>query len=155
MDKDRMEGMGHQAKGAMKEADGKLTGDKKTGKAALNTFAELAAFFKKDEPEKAPEPPKVEAKEESKPAGDAPKSGKDWYEDGRKKVMANDTDGAIASFKSAASKGYGKAYGQLARLYFGRGDKGACASAAKNYLDRNPDAGDAPTIQGLLEKCSN
>jgi len=30
MDKDRMEGMGHQAKGAMKEAAGKLTGDKKT-----------------------------------------------------------------------------------------------------------------------------
>ncbi|MFO0801697.1 MAG: Tex family protein [Gemmataceae bacterium] len=38
----------------------KLTGDKKTGKAALNTFAELAAFFKPDEPEKAPEPPKAE-----------------------------------------------------------------------------------------------
>ena len=38
-----------------------LTGDKKAGKAALNTFAELAAFFKtKDEPEKPPEPPKVE-----------------------------------------------------------------------------------------------
>ena len=38
-----------------------LTGDKKAGKAALNTFAELAAFFKtKDEPEKPPEQPKVE-----------------------------------------------------------------------------------------------
>ena len=30
MDKDRVEGVGHQAKGAMKEAAGKLTGDKKT-----------------------------------------------------------------------------------------------------------------------------
>jgi len=29
MDKDRIEGLGHQAKGAVKEAAGKLTGDKK------------------------------------------------------------------------------------------------------------------------------
>lgn len=30
MDKDRVEGAGHQAKGAVKEAVGKMTGDKKT-----------------------------------------------------------------------------------------------------------------------------
>jgi uncharacterized protein YjbJ (UPF0337 family) len=30
MDKDRIEGIGHQAKGAVKEAAGKVTGDKKT-----------------------------------------------------------------------------------------------------------------------------
>jgi uncharacterized protein YjbJ (UPF0337 family) len=30
MDKDRIEGVGHQVKGAVKEAAGKLTGDKKT-----------------------------------------------------------------------------------------------------------------------------
>jgi len=30
MDKDRIEGVGHQAKGAVKEAAGKATGDKKT-----------------------------------------------------------------------------------------------------------------------------
>ena len=30
MDKDRVEGVGHQAKGAVKEAVGKMTGDKKT-----------------------------------------------------------------------------------------------------------------------------
>jgi len=30
MDKDRVEGVAHQAKGAVKEAAGKLTGDKKT-----------------------------------------------------------------------------------------------------------------------------
>jgi uncharacterized protein YjbJ (UPF0337 family) len=30
MDKDRIEGAGHQAKGAVKEAAGKVTGDKKT-----------------------------------------------------------------------------------------------------------------------------
>jgi uncharacterized protein YjbJ (UPF0337 family) len=30
MDKDRVEGIGHQAKGAVKEAAGKVTGDKKT-----------------------------------------------------------------------------------------------------------------------------
>ena len=30
MDKDRTEGIGHQVKGAVKEAAGKVTGDKKT-----------------------------------------------------------------------------------------------------------------------------
>jgi protein Tex len=46
-----------------------LTTEKKTGKAALNTFAELAAFFKtKDEPEKPPELPKVEEAKEASPA---------------------------------------------------------------------------------------
>ena len=30
MDKDRVEGVAHQAKGAVKEAAGKMTGDKKT-----------------------------------------------------------------------------------------------------------------------------
>jgi len=30
MDKDRVEGMAHQAKGSVKEAAGKVTGDKKT-----------------------------------------------------------------------------------------------------------------------------
>ena len=59
-----------------------LTGDKKTGKAALNTFAELAAFFKtKDEPEKPKDEPKAEVKPEEptpapaaeeKPAGEPP-----------------------------------------------------------------------------------
>lgn len=43
-----------------------LSADKKTGKAALNTFAELAAFFKKEEP-KPPEAQKP-------PEGEAPKA---------------------------------------------------------------------------------
>jgi len=46
-----------------------LTAEKKSGKAALNTFAELAAFFKtKDEPEK----PVVETKPEAPPAAPEP-----------------------------------------------------------------------------------
>jgi uncharacterized protein len=48
-----------------------LTAEKKSGKAALNTFAELAAFFKKEEPKPEPKPeePKSEVKpEEPKPA---------------------------------------------------------------------------------------
>jgi uncharacterized protein len=50
-----------------------LSSEKKTGKAALNTFAELAAFFKtKDEPEKPPEPPKDEAKP-AEPKAEEPK----------------------------------------------------------------------------------
>ena len=47
-----------------------LTGDKKTGKAALNTFAELAAFFKtKDEPQKPATPPAATPVEPPKPEG--------------------------------------------------------------------------------------
>jgi transcriptional accessory protein Tex/SPT6 len=47
-----------------------LTTEKKTGKAALNTFAELAAFFKtKDEPEKLAEEAKPPATEGETPAG--------------------------------------------------------------------------------------
>jgi uncharacterized protein len=42
-----------------------LSAEKKSGKAALNTFAELAAFFKKEEPK--PEPKPEEAKREPEP----------------------------------------------------------------------------------------
>jgi uncharacterized protein len=45
-----------------------LTPEKKSGKAALNTFGELLAFFKPPEPEKPKEEPKAEApKDEAKP----------------------------------------------------------------------------------------
>ncbi|MDY3555428.1 Tex family protein [Gemmata sp. JC717] len=50
-----------------------LTPEKKAGKAALNTFGELLAFFKPPEPEKKPEPPKEEPKaEEPKPEEGGP-----------------------------------------------------------------------------------
>jgi uncharacterized protein len=49
-----------------------LTTEKKTGKAALQTFAELAAFFKPPEPEKKPEPPKEERKPEPPKAEQPP-----------------------------------------------------------------------------------
>jgi uncharacterized protein len=49
-----------------------LSTDKKTGKAALNTFAELAAFFKKEDP-KPVEPPKP-AEGDAKPEGEQPQS---------------------------------------------------------------------------------
>jgi predicted RNA-binding protein with RPS1 domain len=52
----------------------KLTAEKKSGKAALNTFGELLAFFKKDEPE-APKPaeqPPPPPKAEDKPAAETP-----------------------------------------------------------------------------------
>jgi uncharacterized protein len=56
-----------------------LTAEKKSGKAALNTFAELAAFFKKDEsrhepptpPADAPPPP-VTSEAEAKPSPEPP-----------------------------------------------------------------------------------
>ncbi len=47
-----------------------LSAEKKSGKAALNTFAELAAFFKKEEPK--PEPKPEEPKAETAPPPAAP-----------------------------------------------------------------------------------
>ncbi|MBY0514646.1 MAG: hypothetical protein K2P78_12120, partial [Gemmataceae bacterium] len=44
-----------------------LTTEKKTGKAALNTFAELAAFFS------PPPPPPAEPEKPAEPPADAPK----------------------------------------------------------------------------------
>jgi uncharacterized protein len=44
-----------------------LSTEKKTGKAALQTFAELAAFFKAPEPEKKPEEPKPEPPKAEEP----------------------------------------------------------------------------------------
>lgn len=49
-----------------------LTAEKKSGKAALNTFAELAAFFKKEEPKPVPAPEQSEAAPESHAADAAP-----------------------------------------------------------------------------------
>jgi len=49
-----------------------LTAEKKSGKAALNTFAELAAFFKKEEPAPPPSPPPPESEKPAVlPATDA------------------------------------------------------------------------------------
>ncbi len=54
----------------------KLTPEKKAGKAALNTFGELLAFFKPPEQEKKPEPPKEEPKaEEAKKDSPNPEGG--------------------------------------------------------------------------------
>ena len=48
-----------------------LTDEKKSGKAALNTFAELAAFFKKEEPKPVPPPEEPKPAESATPAPDA------------------------------------------------------------------------------------
>jgi pSer/pThr/pTyr-binding forkhead associated (FHA) protein len=105
---------------------------------------------------KPPEPKPAEVKPVPEPAAPAAaKSGADLYKEGRDKMVAGDTDGALASFKSAAGAGYGKAHGQLARIYFTKGDKGNCAKHAKTYIDKYPDAGDAQAMQSMLEKCQN
>jgi hypothetical protein len=49
-----------------------LSTEKKTGKAALQTFAELAAFFKPPEPEKPKEEPKAEQPKPEPPKPDEP-----------------------------------------------------------------------------------
>jgi predicted RNA-binding protein with RPS1 domain len=49
-----------------------LSAEKKSGKAALNTFAELAAFFKPPEPEKPKEEPKPEEPKRAEPSAEAP-----------------------------------------------------------------------------------
>ncbi|MFZ4579960.1 MAG: FHA domain-containing protein, partial [Myxococcota bacterium] len=115
----------------------------------------------------APKPePKPEPKVEPKPApppAPAPepaaeparKTGADFHKEGRDAILAGKPDEAIALFKQAVANGYFKAHGQLARIFFQRGDKANCAKHAKAYLDRYPDAGDAQPLQGMLEKCSN
>ena len=113
------------------------------------------ALHEKPKPEAAP--PKPEPKPEPKPApvAEAKKSGADLYKEGRDAMLAGHSDDAVSLFKQAVKAGNGKGYGQLARIFFQKGDKGQCAQAAKAYLDRYPDAGDAQPIQSLLEKCSN
>lgn len=112
------------------------------------------------EPRAAPQPkatpePKAAPEPKAIPEPTAAKSGADLYKEGRDKMVGGDQDGALASFKAAASAGFGKAHGQLARIHFAKGDKGACAKHAKAYIDKYPDAGDAQAIQGLAEKCAN
>ena len=109
--------------------------------------------------EKAPPKPVVEkappVKKAPPPAEAVKKTPADLYKEGRDAMLAGNSDGAVTLFKQAAAGGYGKAHGQLARVYFQKGDKGQCARNAKLYLDKYPDAGDAQQIQGMLEKCSN
>ena len=80
-------------------------------------------------------------------------SGKGYHKAGRKALLGGDKRLAVQFFKKAVSNGYGRAHGKLASIYFQLGDKGACAKHGRAYLNRYPDAGDAPSIEGLLEKC--
>lgn len=104
-------------------------------------------------PEIKPPPPPAPAPAPA--AAEVKKSGADLYKDGRDAMLAGRSEDAVNLFKQAVKAGNGKGYGQLARIYFQKGDKAQCAQAAKSYLDRYPDAGDAQPIQSLLEKCSN
>ena len=96
---------------------------------------------------------------QAKPAPAAPApaaakmSGKDYYKAGRKAVLGGDKKAAVNLFKQAVSNGYGRAHAKLASLYFELGNKALCGKHGKRYLDRYPDAGDAPQIEGLIEKC--
>ena len=87
------------------------------------------------------------------PAPAAAMSGKDYYSAGRKAVLSGDKAGALELFKKAVANGYGRANGKLASLYFQLGNKAACAKHGRQYLNRYPDAGDAPQIEGLIEQC--
>ena len=118
-----------------------------------------AAAAPAPKPEAKPAPPPVAAPAPTPTpapaAAEAKKTGADLYKDGRDAMLAGRSDDAVNLFRQAVKAGNGKGYGQLARIYFQKGDKAQCATAAKSYLDRYPDAGDAQPIQSLLEKCSN
>ncbi|MEY3013434.1 MAG: hypothetical protein RIT45_2169 [Pseudomonadota bacterium] len=110
-------------------------------------------------PEPKPEPkpiakpePKPEPKVEAKPAA-AAMSGQEHYSAGRRAAAGGDKQGAIDHFNAAVKGGYKKAHGQLARLYFQVGDKANCLKHGNAYIQRYPDAADAPQIEGMLEKC--
>ena len=80
-------------------------------------------------------------------------SAKDYYKAGRKAASSGDNRKAVSLFEKAVSAGYKRAHGKLARLYFQLGNKSKCALHGKRYINRYPDAGDAPQIEGLVEKC--
>ncbi len=111
----------------------------------------------KPEPKPEPKPvakpePKPEPKVEVKPAA-AAMSGQEHYSAGRRAAASGDKQGAIDHFNAAVKGGYKKAHGQLARLYFQVGDKANCLKHGNAYIQRYPDAADAPQIEGMLEKC--
>ncbi len=112
------------------------------------------------EPKPRPRPrPKPKAEPKPKPApkpkadDSSAMTGKEAYKAARKAALAGDKKKAVKLFNAAVSKGYKRAHGQLARLYFQLGDKAGCRKHGKRYLERYPDAGDAPQIEGMLEKC--
>lgn len=80
-------------------------------------------------------------------------TGKEAYKAGRKAALGGDKKKAVELFKQAVAKGYHRAHGQLSRLHFQLGNKAGCLKHGKRYLERYPDAGDAPQIEGMLEKC--
>lgn len=88
-----------------------------------------------------------------KPAPAAAMSGKDYYTAGRRAALAGNKAEALDMFKKAVANGYGRANGKLASLYYQTGNKAACAKHGRLYLNRYPDAGDAPQIEGLIEQC--
>jgi hypothetical protein len=99
--------------------------------------------------------PQTDDKPRDPPPSEEParKTGQMLYKEARDKVLAGDEEGGLSLYKQALAAGYAKSHGQLAKLYFGKGDKAGCARHAKAYLERYPDAGDAPQMQTLLEKC--
>ncbi len=100
---------------------------------------------------KAPEKPAAKAPEKPAPKA-AEMSAKEYYRAGRKMAL-NDKGKAAALFEKAAAKGYKRAHGKLARLYYQLGKMSKCAYHGKQYVNRYPDAGDAQQIEGLVEKC--
>ena len=74
------------------------------------------------------------------------------YLAGRKAALS-DKGQAVTLFEQAAKKGYRRAHGKLARLYYQLGKLKKCAYHGKKYLNYYPGAGDAPQIEGLVEKC--
>lgn len=112
-------------------------------------------------PKVEPKPePKAEPKPKAEPVAKAePKaapsemSGQEQYSAGRRAAASGDNTAAIGYFLAAVKGGYKKAHGQLARLYFQTGDKTNCAKHGNAYIQRYPDAADAPQIEGMLEKC--
>lgn len=97
------------------------------------------------------EEPKEAANAEAAPSR---KTGADYHKEGRDAIIAGRADEAIPLFQRAVAEGYVTSHGQLARIFFQRGDRANCAKHARAYLDRYPDAGDAQPVRGMLAKCS-
>jgi thiol-disulfide isomerase/thioredoxin len=81
-------------------------------------------------------------------------TGKQFYNYGRKMVIAGNLDAALEAFEKAVKKSYRKAHYTSASIYAGKGNLVQCVFHAQSYLAAFPSGSFAPAAQKLLNRCS-
>ena len=75
-----------------------------------------------------------------------------FYKQGRELMVKGDYKGAERAFKSAAGKGFARAYKMLGAVYMRSGDKARAIKAFKAYLSRSPGARDASAVRDIITR---